>query len=102
MNISYDQAQLSKMKIPQLKELCVEFKLKKSGKKDILIDRILQHTSHNPIEKTTPETTMDLEFENRYCLLIPLGSLIITLKSINKLNLLNGNWFHLQKFGKHL
>jgi len=65
MNISYDREQLSKMKIPQLKELCVGFNLKKSGKKDILIDRILQHTSHNPIEKTTPETTMELEFENK-------------------------------------
>ena len=65
MIISLNQEQLSKMKIPQLKELCVEFKLKKSGKKDILIDRILQHISQNHLEKTTPETAMDLEFENK-------------------------------------
>ena len=67
MNISYNREQLSKMKIPQLKELCIGFNLKKSGKKDILIDRIIQHTSQKHIEKPTPESTVDLEFENKIC-----------------------------------
>ena len=65
MNISYNRDQLTKMKIPQLKELCIGFNLKKSGKKDILIDRIIQHTSEKHIEKPTPDSTVDLEFENK-------------------------------------
>ena len=67
MNISYNRDQLTKMKIPQLKELCIGFNLKKSGKKDILIDRIIQHTSEKHIEKPTPDSTVDLEFENKIC-----------------------------------
>ena len=63
-----DISTLSTKTVPQLKELCKEYKLKVSGKKDELITRIVNHLSSNssvPPKENTNILTED-EIEEKY------------------------------------
>ena len=55
INISLNRAELEKKKLPELKAICDEFKLKKQGKKSILVDRIIEYAQQ---QQQQPEATL--------------------------------------------
>ncbi len=60
--IEYDEVDLQKMKVAQLKDLCKAVGLPVSGKKNELIDRLLEIASTSQAgESTAPTTQTDFE-----------------------------------------
>lgn len=60
INISLNRAELEKKKLPELKAICDEFKLKKQGKKSIIVDRIIEYAQQQQQpEATLTEVTFD-------------------------------------------
>ena len=59
INISLNRAELEKKKLPELKVICDEFKLKKQGKKSILLTALSNMHNNNNNLTTLTEVTFD-------------------------------------------
>ena len=63
INISLNRTELEKKKLPELKAICDEFKLKKQGKKSILVDRIIEYAQQQQQPEVTFESNDDFQIK---------------------------------------